>query len=193
MERGILLRVIAGKYKGVRLNGPQNSNTRPTSDRVKEALFSILTHDLQDAEVLDLFAGTGGIGIEALSRNASKVVFVDFDKNALRILKENLSKTRAEGNHFEIFCSEARQAVDRLSSRGNVFDIIFLDPPYAMEDIASLMEKIIDKEIIAKYGKIIVEHDKRKEMPESLRGFKKKSARKYGNTVLSIYGMEEEA
>ncbi len=184
------MRIISGKYRGTHLSGPEGSDTRPTSDRVKEALFNILMWDIEESRFLDLFAGTGGIGIEALSRNAEEVVFVDFNSNALKILKSNLEKINLNSN-FEIFNNDAFQAIDILSSRGKIFDIIFLDPPYEMKDTLELIETIFDREIIANYGKIIVEHDKRNEMPEKIRGFHKSKQKKYGNTMLTIYGMEE--
>ena len=184
------MRVISGKYRGMNLSGPEGSDTRPTSDRVKEALFDILMWDVDGSRFLDLFAGTGGIGIEALSRNAEEVVFVDFDGSALKILKSNLAKID-EKEIYDILHNDAFRAVDTLSSRGKIFDIIFLDPPYAMEETLELIENIFDREIIANYGKMVVEHDKRKEMPENIRGLIKLKQKKYGNTMLSIYGMEE--
>ncbi|HKL11784.1 MAG TPA: 16S rRNA (guanine(966)-N(2))-methyltransferase RsmD [Clostridia bacterium] len=184
------MRIISGKYRGTHLSGPEGNDTRPTSDRVKEALFNILMWDIEESRFLDLFAGTGGIGIEALSRNAEEVVFVDFNSNALKILKSNLEKINLNSN-FEIFNNDAFQAIDILSSRGKIFDIIFLDPPYEMKDTLELIETIFDREIIANYGKIIVEHDKRNEMLEKIRGFHKSKQKKYGNTMLTIYGMEE--
>ncbi len=183
------MRVISGKYRGINLSGPEGSDTRPTSDRVKEALFNILMWEMDESIFLDLFAGTGGVGIEALSRNAKKVVFVDFDNRALRILKNNLGKIKGNEN-FEVFHKDAFSAVDILSSLSKTFDIIFLDPPYGMNDTLGLIENIFDREIIAKYGKIIVEHDKRNEMPEKIRGLLRLKQKKYGNTVLTIYEME---
>jgi len=185
------MRVISGKYKGIRLNGPEGSNTRPTSDRVKEALFNILMTDVCGSRFLDLFAGTGSIGIEALSRDAEEVVFVDFDRNALRILKNNINKIDGEDLNYEIFQNTAFQALDHLTNRGKAFDIIFLDPPYEMEDTLSLIEKISDQEIIENYGKIIIEHDKKKKMPESIGALTLLKQKKYGNTMLTIYGRGE--
>ena len=184
------MRVISGKYRGIHLSGPEGSDTRPTSDRVKEALFNILMWDIAGSRFLDLFAGTGGIGIEALSRNAEEVVFVDFDRNAVKILKNNL-EIIDENENFEILNNDAFRAIDILSSQGKIFDIIFLDPPYGMKDTFELIENIFDREIIANYGKIIVEHDKRKEMPENIRGLIRSKQKKYGNTMLTTYGMEE--
>jgi 16S rRNA (guanine(966)-N(2))-methyltransferase RsmD len=185
------MRIISGKYKGISLNGPEGSDTRPTSDRVKEALFNTLMMDLDGSRFLDLFAGTGSIGIEALSRNAAEVVFVDFDRNALKILKTNIEKINGDESKFEIFHKSAFQALDKFSAKGKSFDLIFLDPPYEMNDTIELIEKIYDEEIIENYGKIIVEHDRKNEMPKNIRGVVMLAQKKYGNTMLTIYGTEE--
>lgn len=187
------MRIIAGKHRGIRLAGPDKSATRPTSDRVKEALFNILMREVEQSRFLDLFAGTGGIGIEALSRGAAEVVFVDIDRNALRVLRQNLGRVPLDKETYEVFHNSAEQAVDHLAARGKSFDIIFLDAPYAMETVGFLIQKIITEKIITKYGKIIVEHDKRTELPERVKAFRRTAGKKYGNTVLSIYEAEEQA
>ena len=123
------MRVIAGKAKRINLVTPEGLDTRPTTDRIKETLFNMINQDLYDCNFLDLFSGSGGIGIEALSRGAKFCYFVENNNNAIKCIKENLSKT-----HFEqqghILTQDVFNALTKLNSNNEVFDIIFMDPPY---------------------------------------------------------------
>ncbi|NLK74616.1 MAG: 16S rRNA (guanine(966)-N(2))-methyltransferase RsmD [Clostridiales bacterium] len=123
------MRVIAGKARRLQLKTPQGLDTRPTADRTKETLFNILNPYLADSDFLDLFAGSGAIGIEALSRGAKYAAFVDKDKAALDCIKMNLKTTRLESD-AEIFPMDALHAIRALELKGKVFDFIFMDPPY---------------------------------------------------------------
>ena len=121
------MRVISGKVKGVVLKAPDGMLTRPTSDRVKEAMFSIIQFDLPGAKVLDLFGGTGQLGIEAISRGAQSAVFVDAREEACRLIRGNLAKAKLESQGKVIRCDYA----DYLKRSREIYGIIFLDPPYA--------------------------------------------------------------
>ncbi len=149
------MRVIAGKYRGKRLSGPPGSRVRPTSDRVKETLFNILYSKgvFGGTAVLDLFAGTGALGIEALSRGAETAVFVDIDAESCRYVRENL---RNVGECREVYHADYQTAVPKLS--GREFDLILLDPPYAPAKEAAIADLILRHGILAENGMIVVEH-----------------------------------
>lgn len=123
------MRVIAGSAKRTQLITPKGMDTRPTTDRIKETLFNILSPHLRDAVFLDLFAGSGGIGIEALSRGAAEAVFVDRNRESVRCICENLRRTHLE-DQAEVLCTGVNQAIGRLAADRRSFDLIFMDPPY---------------------------------------------------------------
>ena len=177
------MRVIAGKAKGITLNTPQGLSTRPTADRVKEALFSIIQFDLPSASVLDLFGGTGQLGIEALSRGAKHAVFVDAQESACRLIHENLKRT-----HFENDATVLR--ADYLSFLRNCsqkFDIILLDPPYAEEFLENSLKLITEIDILQSGGIIVAERPVEKELLLDFQGYSRSKDYKYGNTLLTLY------
>lgn len=185
------MRVIAGKYKGRKLFSPEDSSVRPTTDKVKEACFSILTNELYDARVLDLFAGSGGLGIEALSRGASYCLFADASRKSLSLVKQNLDHCKVEeatrlaaGDYRKVLGSLAGRIEDGLEEP---FDIILLDPPYDAGFLEEVLRLISEGGILAPEGTIIAEHRKQIEMPEEIFGFTKVKERRYGVVKLSIY------
>ena len=147
------MRVIAGKYKGRKLFSPEDSSVRPTTDKVKEACFSILTNDIYDARVLDLFAGSGGLGIEALSRGASYCLFADASRKSLNLVKQNLDHCKVEeetriaaGDYSKVLKSLAGRIED---GREEPFDIILLDPPYDAGFLDEVFRLIAEGDILA--------------------------------------------
>jgi 16S rRNA (guanine966-N2)-methyltransferase len=181
-----ILRVISGQAKGHKLKTIKGNNTRPTADRVKESLFNIITSYILDADVLDLFAGTGNLGIEALSRGAASAVFVDKSQECYNVIKDNLSHTKLEEN-AAVIAGDVFNTVDRLSKENKKFDIIFLDPPYNKNLIEETL-KIIDKnDIINDNGIVITEKDIADIIPEEVGKLKLARNQKYGDTVLSFY------
>ena len=185
------MRVIAGKYKGRKLNSPEDSSVRPTTDKVKEALFSILTNEIYGARVLDLFAGSGGLGIEALSRGASYCLFADSSRKSLGLLKSNLEHCRVEeetraaaGDYAKVLRNLARRIEDGLEEP---FDIILLDPPYDAGYMDKAFRLIAEGGILAADGTIVAEHRKQEDLPEILHGFTRTKERRYGVVKLSIY------
>ena len=185
------MRVIAGKYKGRKLNSPDDSSVRPTTDKAKEALFSILTNEIYGARVLDLFAGTGGLGIEALSRGASYCLFADSSRRSLDLIRSNLAhcaveeETRvAAGDYAKVLKNLARRIEDGLEEP---FDIILLDPPYDAGYLNKAFRLIAEGGILAEDGLIVAEHRKHEELPEVLYGFTRTKERRYGVVKLSIY------
>ena len=183
-------RVITGKYKGAVLTAPKGDATRPTTDKVKEALFSIIQADVPGARVLDLYAGTGQIGIECVSRGAECAVMVDRAGAAASVIKSNLQKIHAENDPALRFIkAPVFAALDRLAGEGEKFDIIFLDPPYkaapdAARDIARAVKKM---ELLANGGIMIVEHSSDIPFDTDVIDLKPVRSCTYGLTVLTFF------
>ena len=177
------MRVITGKARGVTLKTPDGMQTRPTTDRVKEALFSIIQFEIQGANVLDLFGGTGQLGIEALSRGAKRAVFVDFQANACRLIRENLKRARLDGD-AQVVQSDYLAYLDRCKEQ---FQIVFLDPPYAEVFLETALKRITEIDILQSGGIIIAERPLGKELPWEFDGYSRSRDYKYGNTLLAVY------
>ena len=181
------MRVISGKARGVVLKTPDGMLTRPTADRVKEALFSILQFELPGAEVLDLFGGTGQLGIEAISRGAKSAVFVDAREDACRLIKENLRRTG-----FEKEGSVVRaDYLDYLKRCRQTFQIILLDPPYAEEFLENSLKMITEIDILKSGGIIVAERPLGKDLPWEFPGYTRSRDYKYGKTLLTLYRKDQ--
>lgn len=177
------MRVITGKARGVQLKTPDGMTTRPTTDRVKEALFSIIQFEIPTARVLDLFGGTGQLGIEALSRGASHAVFVDAGEPACRLIRENLKRTKLEAD-AKVIRSDYLDYLKRCKEK---FDIIFLDPPYAEVFLENALKCIAEIDILQSGGIIVTERPVGKELSFNLDGLSRSKDYKYGSTILTIY------
>lgn len=178
------MRVIAGKYKGRKLNSPINNDVRPTTDKVKEAIYNILQGEVEDSYVLDMFAGSGGLGIEAISRGAKKVFFCENNSRALDLLVSNLAF--CEKGTYEIFKGDYSDCLRLIASRGIKLDIILCDPPYIKKLGREVLSRVQKHDLLADGGKIVVE---RKSSDESIEDdyFAKTSQRRYGETTLEIF------
>lgn len=152
------MRIISGSARGVQLKSPKGNSTRPTSDRVKESLFNILRDDLTDSDVLDLFAGTGALGLESLSRGARSATFVD--NQTARLIHENSIKTKLE-DRSRILRHDVLSALDYLQRHDESFDLIFCDPPYKNDLFEKIFEQIDQSDLLRIGGKLVVEHDVR--------------------------------
>ena len=181
------MRVISGKARGVQLKTPDGMATRPTADRVKEALFSIIQFDIPAAKVLDLFGGTGQLGIEALSRGAKSAVFVDAGEPACRLIRENLRRAKLESD-ATVIRSDYLAYLKRCKEK---FDIIFLDPPYAEVFLENALNCIAEIDILQSGGIIIAERPVGKEIPVELAGFTRSKDYKYGTVLLTLYRKNE--
>ena len=177
------MRVITGKARGIQLKTPEGILTRPTSDRVKEALFSIINFDLPGARVLDLFGGTGQLGIEALSRGAESAVFVDSREEACKLIRENLRRTHLE-QQGRIVRSDYLDFLVRCREH---FDIILLDPPYAEIFLENALKQITEIDILGSDGIIVTERPLGKELIGEFEGYTRSRDYKYGNTLLTLY------
>lgn len=187
------MRVIAGLLKSRKLETIDTNYIRPTSDRVKEAMFSIIGDLVVYCRFLDLFAGSGSIGIEAYSRGAAEVVFIDSCPDSVKVLKRNLLKTGlVDKVEIEVHNTDYSNAINKLKRRGKIFDIIFIDPPYNKNIPLEAVEKISENNILSKEGTIIVEHEIRDPMPEKISSYKLHKKKKYGNTQLSFYVVNED-
>ena len=177
------MRVITGKARGVQLKTPQGLKTRPTTDRVKEAMFSIINFDIPGARVLDLFGGTGQLGIEALSRGAKSAVFVDAGEDACKLIRENLKRTKLEQDGRVV----RGDYMDYLRRCRENYEIIFLDPPYAEVFLENALKCITEIDILQSGGIIVTERPLGKELPWEFEGYTRSRDYKYGNTLVTIY------
>ena len=180
------MRVISGKVRGLKLSCPAGLETRPTLDRVKEAVFSMLQFEIQGAAVLDLFGGTGQLGIEALSRGARSAVFVDASEAACRLIAENLKRTKLQAQGT-VVRSDYLLYLKRCSEK---FDIIFLDPPYAEKYLENSLNTITEIDILQTGGIIVTERPFGKELTVEHECFSRSKDYKYGSTVITLYRKE---
>ena len=177
------MRVITGKARGIQLKTPEGMQTRPTADRVKEALFSIINFDIPGAKVLDLFGGTGQLGIEALSRGAASAVFVDAREESCRLIRENLKRTKLEQDAKVI----RSDYLDYLNRCREQYNIILLAPPYAEVFLENAIKRITEIDILQSDGIIVAERPLGKELPWEFEGYTRSKDYKYGKVLLTIY------
>ena len=181
------MRVISGTCKGRPLKAVPGMTTRPTTDKVKESLFNIVGPYFEGGVVLDLFSGSGSLGIEALSRGMDRAIFVDKDSKAIQIIKTNLLACKME-NQSEVHRNDALRSLKALGKRNIQFDLIFMDPPYKIADmIPALIEEIEKAEMLTESGMIICEHGEELNLPEQLGGFTKFRVERYGITAISFF------
>ncbi len=185
------MRIISGTSKGRKLATPKDLPLRPTSDRVKESIFNILRGQIEGRVVLDLFAGTGNLGIEALSRGAKKVIFVEKGRHAGGLIQRNLAQSGL-GERSEVLPVEANRAIGILKQRGNTFDLIFMDPPYEKGWVEKTLVKLISHRIYHKDSILVVEHHRRELLPPVLHGWNLIRQRKMGETVVSFLTPQED-
>jgi 16S rRNA (guanine966-N2)-methyltransferase len=183
------MRIIAGQARGLRLEAPKTLHVRPTQDRIRESLFSILTPRLDQAQFLDLFAGTGANGIEALSRGAATATFVDHDERSLQFIKRNLARAslKEKGHVRRLLVPEQ---LGRLVE-GDPFDIVFADPPYKFTHYRKLLTKLLEERLVSDAGVIVIEHARRAELPEAVDGWSQTRQNTYGDTRLTFYARSE--
>ena len=181
------MRVITGTARGRRLKEPQGMDIRPTTDKVKESMFSILQFDIEGRRVLDLFGGTGQLGIEALSQGAKSAVFVDAREEACALIRENLKRTRLSEQGSVVRCDY----LDYLNRCREKFDIIFLDPPYAEVFLETALKRIAEIDILHSGGIIVTERPLGKDLLVEFPGYTRSKDYKYGKTLLAIYRKED--
>ena len=184
------MRVITGSARGRRLNELKGTQTRPTTDKVKESIFNCIQFDVEDARVLDLFAGTGQLGIEALSRGAQSAVFVDRRTDAVKLIRENLALCRLS-DRAQVVCGDS---MGYLSSLRTKFDIVFLDPPYAEDLLERALAHIARFDILSPHGIMVADSPLEKTLPALCAPYSIYREYRYGKIKVTIYhrGGEEE-
>lgn len=186
------MRVVAGEYGGRRLKAVPGMKTRPTTDKVKEAMFNIIGPYLDGGFVLDLFAGSGGLSIEAISRGADHAILVDRQYQAIKTIKENILVTKEE-DKFTVLKGDAYKMLSKLAKEGQKFDYVFLDPPYKKQQIVELLEKFNELNLLNEGATIICETDQEAGLPTELANYTLLRQADYGITELNFYRYEGEA
>ena len=177
------MRVITGSARGCRLKELEGMETRPTTDRVKEGLFNIIQFDIEGRKVLDLFAGTGQLGIECLSRGAASAVFVDRRADAVKLVRENLKATRLSDKARVV----SGDSMEFLKSLREKFDLIFLDPPYEAGLLEAAIAHIAKFDILSPHGIIVAEHPAGRVLPALTAPYRLRRTYRYGKIALSVY------
>lgn len=188
------LRVVAGDYKGRQLKAVPGVTTRPTTDKVKEAIFNMVGPYFEGGTALDLFAGSGGLGIEALSRGMDHCIFVDREAKAIQTIHKNLELCRAE-NRSEVYRNDAERALKPIIKRDVQFSLIFLDPPYKQQKLEALINTIDDNNLLNKDGYIVTEHGSDIKLDLEIGQFVQCKHETYGMSSITIYrhkSVEEE-
>lgn len=185
------MRIIAGRARGTQLVAPKGMDTRPTQDKVKESLFSMIQLDIPDAQVLDLFAGSGALALESLSRGAETAVVVDKSREALDCIRKNITKMRVE-EQVTILPMDWSQALLKCKQLGKRFDLVFLDPPYRMTELGEMCQQMLEMGLLLPEAMLVLEHRTGVElhMPAP---FVLEKERTYGETQIHFYRLEEEA
>jgi RNA methyltransferase, rsmD family len=187
---GLGVRVISGSARGLKLNTPGDDRVRPTTDRVKESMFNIVQDWVYDSQVLDLFAGSGALGIEALSRGASQAVFCDNSLDSIKIIKSNIEKARL-ADRSQIVSGDFKRCLRDMEAKNQSFDMIFVDPPYYEGLFEEVLDTIRSCKILKKDGIVIVEHDAKKPIGQ-VEGLEVYKEKKYGITMLTFYCLEDD-
>lgn len=178
------MRVIAGAFKGRNLKSPPSMQVRPTSDRLRETLFNVIAARVPDVRFLDLCAGSGAVGIEALSRGAAHATFVDRSRRSCQLIESNLALCRVPEEQRDIYCSEASEFLRQWD--GDLWDVIFFDPPYK-EDYLKTLQTIGSGKLLNETGLVIAEHHHKTELPESIGSLTRTRILKQGDSALSFY------
>jgi 16S rRNA (guanine(966)-N(2))-methyltransferase RsmD len=186
------MRVIGGKARGRRLKVPKGRAVRPTAARVKEALFNILPHDLTGLRVLDLFAGTGNVSIEALSRGAAEAILVDSSPESGKAIRENLQRLKLAAR-ARVWITPVVRAARLLERRGETFDIVFLDPPYGQRLVDKTLKVVGQGRLLRESGVVIAEHSVRDSVEERYGALVLRDQRRYGDTFLSFFKKAKQA
>jgi 16S rRNA (guanine(966)-N(2))-methyltransferase RsmD len=186
------MRVIGGNARGRRLKAPKGRSLRPTAARVKESLFNILPHDLTGIKVLDLFAGTGNVTIEALSRGAAEAILIDSSWESGKAIRENLRRLKLAGR-TRVWITPVAHALRLLARRGETFDMIFLDPPYDQRLVDATLRIIAKGKLLRNSGQLIAEHSNREEIASRYESLVLRDQRRYGGTLLSFFETETQS
>ncbi|MFH1075515.1 MAG: 16S rRNA (guanine(966)-N(2))-methyltransferase RsmD [Pseudomonadota bacterium] len=186
-----MLRIISGCKKGHRLKAIKGNIIRPTADRIRESIFDIISGYITGACVLDLYSGTGAMGLEALSRGAAFSVFVDRHAYALSLIKENIIKLELTAQSI-VINRDILKGLGWLKQLVYFYDLVFIDPPYEKDLIAKTLSLLAESQVLALQGRVIAEHSIKETVPEAVCGLTLYDQRKYGSTMISIYSCHDE-
>ena len=187
------MRVTGGSVRGRRLAVFRGVDIRPTSDMVRKAIFDLLGQNLSGKRVLDLFAGTGSLGIEALSRGAAEALFIDHSVKAIELIRKNLNLCGLEGSGFVLRKNLRRGLLQRHPAFTEPFDLVFLDPPYGQGLIVPVLEELDQKRMLGSSSRVVAQSEKKGDLPERVGTLKTVKVRIYGATRISVFKYEEEA
>ena len=187
------MRIIAGESRGRRIKSVHRSGTRPTMDRVRESLFDMLTPRISGCTFLDLFAGTGSVGLEALSRGAIRAAFVDANRSCASAIRENLALMSRQADAI-VVNRHWSSALKQLAEHGETFDIVFADPPYEDENVLnSVVARVVERGLLRPGGRLVLQHTIRLTLPDELDGpVCRLDSRRFGETLLSFYRLAGE-
>jgi 16S rRNA (guanine(966)-N(2))-methyltransferase RsmD len=185
----MIMRVVSGNFKGRQLKAVPGVTTRPTTDKVKEAIFNMVGPYFESGIALDLFAGSGGLGIEALSRGVNKCIFVDREPKAIQTIHKNLELCQAS-DLAEVYRNDADRALKAIIKREIQFQLIFLDPPYKQQKLKTLINTISENSLLHKNGFIVTEHGSDVHLPEEVGQFIRLKHETYGMISITIFGLE---
>jgi 16S rRNA (guanine(966)-N(2))-methyltransferase RsmD len=180
------MRIIGGKYKRRKLIASDDLSIRPAMDRVREFIFNVLQTDIPKAKILDIFAGSGSLGLESLSRGAEFAAFVDMNPKAIKAIEKNIENIKLE-EAYQIFRQDAFKFVEHSPYK---FDIIFCDPPYKMENFVGIIEEIVNNDLLNEDGVLLIEHYSKIQLPESFGNVFRFRDKKFGKTIISLYRKE---
>ena len=183
------MRIIAGSARGTPLLAPKGMDTRPTQDKVKESLFNMLQGQLEDGAALDLFAGSGALGLEAVSRGASRAVLVDQSREAAQCIRRNIEKLRFQ-DRAELVTCDWKQAVSKLAREGRRFDLVFLDPPYQSGLLEEALDRLTRFDILNPHGIIVAEHPADRRLPPLPPPYRLRRTYRYGKIAVTLYRRE---
>ncbi|MFH1395004.1 MAG: 16S rRNA (guanine(966)-N(2))-methyltransferase RsmD [Candidatus Omnitrophota bacterium] len=181
-----IMRIIGGEYKGRKIKQPKQLTVRPTKDRVREAVFNIIAGKVPDSGVLDLFAGSGAYGLEALSRGAKQAVFVEKNKKTVSVLKENIQMLELEG-HTAVLAMDVKKGLEFIWQNGQKFDVIFCDPPYSKGIVKKTLNMINHYDILKPSGLMIIEHHRDESIPPSEGNVFVCKQKSYKNILISVF------
>jgi 16S rRNA (guanine966-N2)-methyltransferase len=185
------MRVISGEFRGRRLKAVPGDKTRPTTDKVKESMFNVIGPYFEGGLALDLFAGTGGLGIESLSRGMDKCVFIEQNIKALQTVRENVQALGIGRDRAEIYKNDAKKALEVLAGRNLRFDLVFLDPPYHLTGLyEEVITKMLEQNLLADHAYIVAEHSTDFNLPDEFGSAKRWRHAQYGDIAVSYYEVE---
>lgn len=184
------MRVVAGEFGGRKLKTLTGNNTRPTTDKVKGAIFNMIGPYFDGGVCLDLFSGSGSLGIEAVSRGMEQAVLVEKNFRAMEIIRENVAMTK-QTEAFELLKMPANQAIQRLAENQQRFDLVLLDPPYAKQEIVKQIERLCQNELLTETATVVCETDKEVQLPKVIGPLHLRKRQNYGITAVTIYDWED--